>query len=80
MLPRWLRVAARGGVRAGVCASAGSGVAPGGRATTAVTVVNRSGRRRDSCRFDELNELSPDRSTPRRVVHFGNAIPADPSS
>ena len=40
-LPRWLGVAARGGVRAGVRASAGSGVAPGGRATTAVTVVNR---------------------------------------
>ena len=34
MLPRWLGVAARGGVRAGVRASAGSGVAPGGRATT----------------------------------------------
>ena len=33
-LPRWLGVAARGGVRAGVRASAGSGVAPGGRATT----------------------------------------------
>ena len=61
----------------GVRASAGSGVAPGGRATTAVTVVNRSGRGRDSCRFDELKELSPDRSTFRRVVHFDNAPPAD---
>jgi hypothetical protein len=69
-----------GGVRAGVCASAGSGVAPGGRATTAVTVVNRSGRGRDSCRFDELKELSPDRSTFRRGVHSGNATPADASS
>ena len=35
---------------------------------------------RDSCRFDELKELSPDRSTFRRVVHSGNAIPAGTAS